>query len=354
MHAVRQTIGVRDVRDAGAMASEAVTTDSGGPRVAGRVVLVHGPTGRLLLQLHGWPHRPFWACPGGGVEDGESPREAAGRELTEETGRRDEPGEELFTWEHVLVFAAEPVRQHESYFLASTDDDHVPAQAPDTADGIVRRVWTAPEDIGALVEPVWPPDLAARVADVVRRVHLDAVLVGGREPAAIRVVDYDPSWPVTYRALEARVRGALGEAALEVEHIGSTSVPGLAAKPIIDALLVVADVEDEDAYVPALVDAGLVLRVREPGHRMLRTPARDVHLHVYAPGRPETQAYLDLRDWLRVDEADRALYERTKCDLAGRSWEDMNDYADAKSDVIAAVLARARAWRTGSSSTTTG
>lgn len=83
---------------------------------------------------------------------------------------------------------------------------------------------------------------------------------------------------------------------------------------------------------------------------MLRTPARDVHLHVYGPGRPEVQAYLDLRDWLRLDAADRALYGRTKRDLAGRSWEDMNDYADAKSDVVAAVLARARAWRASNGS----
>jgi len=325
--------------------------DGDGPRAAGRVVLVHGPTGRLLLQLHGWPHEPHWACPGGGLEDGESPRDAAGRELTEETGRRDEPGEELFTWEHDLLVADEPVRQHETYFLARTDDDHVPAQAPDTADGVVRRAWVAAEDVGALAEPVWPPDLAARVAEAVRRVHLDAVLIGGREPAQIRVVDYDEGWPVAYRALEARVRGALGDAVLELEHIGSTSVPGLAAKPVIDALLVVADVEDEDAYVPALVGTGLVLRVREPGHRMVRTPARDVHLHVYGPGRPEAQAYRDLRDWLRVDEADRALYGRTKRGLASRSWEDMNDYADAKGDVVAAVLDRARAWRAGSSTT---
>jgi len=344
-------IVVWDVRDAGAMAGGAVVGDGAGVRVAGRVVLVHGPTGRLLLQLHGWPHEPHWACPGGGLEGDESPRAAAGRELTEETGRHDEPGEQLFTWEHDFLFAGEPVRQHETYFLAGTDDDHVPAQDPDTADGIVRRAWVAPEDVGALEEPVWPPDLAARVADVVRRVHLDTVLIGGREPAAIRVVDYDEAWPVAYRALEARMRGALGEAALEVEHIGSTSVPGLAAKPIVDALLVVADVDDEDAYVPALVAAGLVLRVREPGHRLLRTPARDVHLHVYGPRRPETRAYLDLRDWLRVDETDRRLYERTKRDLASRSWEDMNDYADAKSDVIAAVLERARAWRASSTTT---
>jgi GrpB-like predicted nucleotidyltransferase (UPF0157 family) len=139
----------------------------------------------------------------------------------------------------------------------------------------------------------------------------------------------------------------LGEDALSVEHIGSTSVPGLAAKPIIDVLLTVADVDHEAAYVPALESAGFLLRVREPAHRMMRTPARDVHVHVYEPGRPEVRNYLDLRDWLRVDAEDRELYATTKRSLARQQWNDMNDYADAKSDVIDGVLTRARAWRAG-------
>ncbi len=130
-----------------------------------------------------------------------------------------------------------------------------------------------------------------------------------------------------------------------VEHIGSTSVPGLAAKPIVDMLLTVADVTAEAAYVPALESVGFELRVREPHHRMLRTPARDVHLHVYEPDRAEVRDYLDLRDWLRVDAADRELYAATKRRLAQQSWRDMNDYAEAKSEVIRDVLGRARDWR---------
>lgn len=117
------------MRDAGAVESEAVRGDGASPRVAGRVVLVHRTTGRLLLQLHGWPHEPHWATPGGGVEDGETPRDAARRELTEETGRRDEPGEELFTWEHDYVFAAKPLLQRETYFL--TDASALPQDVVD-------------------------------------------------------------------------------------------------------------------------------------------------------------------------------------------------------------------------------
>ncbi|RBY79707.1 GrpB family protein [Blastococcus sp. TF02A-26] len=183
------------------------------------------------------------------------------------------------------------------------------------------------------------------MTDVDREAYLDSVLIGGREPVTIVVTDPDPEWPARFRAVRDRIRAALGSAALDVEHIGSTSVPGLAAKPIVDVLVVVADVEDEPAYLPALEDAGFVLRVREPEHRMVRTPGRDVHVHLYAAGHRAIADYLDLRDWLRHDRADRELYARTKRDLARRPWSDMNDYADAKTDVIREVLQRARSWR---------
>jgi GrpB-like predicted nucleotidyltransferase (UPF0157 family) len=170
---------------------------------------------------------------------------------------------------------------------------------------------------------------------------IDREIIGGREKRTVRVVDHDPTWPGIFDGLRRRVVEALGERALRVEHIGSTSVSGLAAKPIIDVLVVVVDVSDEAGYVPAMVDAGFELRIREPGHRMMRTPARDAHFHIYPPGVPEIGAYLDLRDRLRRDAADRELYETTKRALALREWDSMNDYAEAKSDVIAQILARA-------------
>ena len=179
--------------------------------------------------------------------------------------------------------------------------------------------------------------------------YLDAVLIGGRERRRVVVAAYDPAWPERFSCVAHRVVGALGADALSVEHVGSTSVPGLAAKPIVDVLLTVLAVEDEAAYVPRLEAAGLVLRVREPGHRMLRTPERDVHLHVHEPDHPEVAAMRDLRDWLRVSAQDRELYAATKRSLAERDWPDMNHYAVAKSDVVQAVLGRARQWRaTGS------
>jgi len=186
------------------------------------------------------------------------------------------------------------------------------------------------------------------VVDDDRDAYLDAVLIGGREPASIVVVDYDDAWPARFEVLAARVRRALGLRVRCLEHIGSTSVPGLAAKPIIDMLLIVDDVQAEAAFVPALEAAGFELRVRERDHRMLRTPRRDTHLHVYAPGRAEARDYLDLRDWLRVSSDDRTLYANVKRHLAQKQWNDMNDYADAKTDVVLDILARARTWRTAS------
>lgn len=176
---------------------------------------------------------------------------------------------------------------------------------------------------------------------------LAGVLIGGREQVPVVIVDHDEEWANRYERVRERIRAALGPSALRVEHIGSTSVPGLAAKPIIDVLVTVEDVADEVAFVPALEREGFVLRVREPEHRMLRTPERDVHVHVYEPDHAAVAAYLDLRDWLRVDAADRALYARTKRRLATRTWTDMNEYAEAKTEVVSAVLGRARAWRAG-------
>ena len=174
--------------------------------------------------------------------------------------------------------------------------------------------------------------------------RLRDVVIGDVEPQTIIVADYDPAWPERFRREEARIRAALGEGALAVEHIGSTSVPGLAAKPIVDILLVVEDSADEASYLPALEAAGYVLRVREPDfdeHRMLRTPEKDVHLHVFSPGSPEIERYLLLREQLRENEGDRELYARTKRDLASRDWPSMQHYAEAKTGVIEGIIARA-------------
>jgi GrpB-like predicted nucleotidyltransferase (UPF0157 family) len=177
--------------------------------------------------------------------------------------------------------------------------------------------------------------------------YLRAVTVGEREPhrAPVELVEYDPQWLDLYLREEAKIRRALGERAVRVEHAGSTSIPGLAAKPVIDIVLEVADTTDEDAYVPALEAEGYVLRIREPDwfeHRLLKGSDPDVNLHVFPADCPEVERMLGFRDHLRTNEADRELYLRTKRELAAQTWEHVQHYADAKSAVVEQILSRAR------------
>jgi GrpB-like predicted nucleotidyltransferase (UPF0157 family) len=170
---------------------------------------------------------------------------------------------------------------------------------------------------------------------------LDAVLVGGREPVNVVIVDYDPEWPRRFEDQRAKLRAALGERVRRIEHIGSTSVPGLAAKPIVDVLVTLDDVDRDEALRADLESAGYRLRVIEPGHRVFRPPERNVNVHVWNDDDPEVDAYLRLRERLRRSPEDRALYEQTKRALAGRHWSDVNYYAEAKGDVIRQILERA-------------
>jgi len=177
--------------------------------------------------------------------------------------------------------------------------------------------------------------------------QLQRVTVGELKPhdAPITLVEYDPVWPKNFAREAKRIKGALGERAIIVEHIGSTSVLGLVAKPIIDILLVVVDSADEPSYVPALEAASYVLRIREPEwheHRLFKGPDTNINLHVFTTGSEEIRKHLMLRDWLRTNEADRELYARSKRSLASRKWKYVQNYADAKSEVINAILARAQ------------
>lgn len=162
----------------------------------------------------------------------------------------------------------------------------------------------------------------------------------------IRLDEYHPAWPSLFEREAARIRSALGDAALQIEHVGSTSVPGLAAKPRIDMLLVVADSSDESTYVPPMEAAGYVLRIREPEwyeHRLFKGPDTDINLHVFSAGCPEIERMVRFRDHLRRDEKDRALYEATKRELAARTWKYTQHYADAKTKVVEEIMARALA-----------
>ena len=162
--------------------------------------------------------------------------------------------------------------------------------------------------------------------------------------AVILLQDYDPAWPEIFAAIAARIRSALGAQALLIEHVGSTSVPELPAKPIIDIVVAVRDSSDEAAYVAPLESIGFTLRIREPdwfGHRMLKSRSPEANIHVFSSGCAEIERMLGFRNWLRTNDADRKLYEQTKRALAARVWTYVQDYADAKSSVVQQILSRA-------------
>lgn len=172
----------------------------------------------------------------------------------------------------------------------------------------------------------------------------DLHLVGGREQREIVLVEHDPAWSGRFALLREPLVAALAGVAIRIDHIGSTAVPGLIAKPILDMQVVVDDPDREAHFAPSFERLGYEIRVREMGHRMFRTPARDVHVHVWRAGSEDERRHLLFRDWLRRAPADRERYAEVKRSLAARSWEDMNEYAAAKTAVIEELLERAERW----------
>jgi GrpB-like predicted nucleotidyltransferase (UPF0157 family) len=176
---------------------------------------------------------------------------------------------------------------------------------------------------------------------------LARVTIGEVRPldGPVTLAEYDPAWPERYAALARRIRRALGDGVGLLEHVGSTSVPGLVAKPIIDIVLAVRNSACEADYVPALETEGYVLRIRTPDwheHRMLKGGNEDVNLHVFTAGCPEIDRMLLFRDRLRAHREDRARYAAAKRDLAARHWRHVQNYADAKTGVVEEILARAQ------------
>ena len=177
--------------------------------------------------------------------------------------------------------------------------------------------------------------------------QFQTVQVRERAPlvGSIHILDYSPERPQRFEREAMRIKALLGEQALLIEHIGSTSVPGLAAKPIIDIVLGIANSADERTYVPILEAAAYVLRIREPDwheHRMFKGPDTDINLHVFSLDCPEIDRMLLFRNWLCKNASDRQLYECTKRELALKNWKTIQDYADAKTSVVEDILARAQ------------
>jgi len=167
-----------------------------------------------------------------------------------------------------------------------------------------------------------------------------------RVDGKIVLADYDPAWPALFEREAARIRSILGDDVRLLEHVGSTSIPGMAAKPVIDILLAVPDSSDEPSYIPRLEAAGYVLRIREPDwheHRLCKGPDTNINLHIFSIGSPELVRMLVFRDRLRSDPVAFERYLSAKRALADEDWEFVQQYADAKSEVVEALIAEALA-----------
>jgi GrpB-like predicted nucleotidyltransferase (UPF0157 family) len=186
--------------------------------------------------------------------------------------------------------------------------------------------------------PLWRPFELADLDEVAE------FRIGRQPPGTIEVVPYNGRWPEDFARLSSIVRAALGGRVLALEHVGSTSVPGLAAKPVIDADLTVADSADEAAYVPALEAAGLRLRIREPDweqHRLLTLEEPRTNLHVFSPGAREPRRHVLFRDWLRAHPDDRTAYGTLKAGLARQGFTDGMDYNNHKAELVYDIYEKA-------------
>lgn len=189
-----------------------------------------------------------------------------------------------------------------------------------------------------------PPSAITTTPDVVAPMEMLASRPARR---GLHIVDYNPSWVKDFSDLQFRIREALGPVALDVHHVGSTSVPGLSARSVIDVDLVVADPADEASYVPALEAAGFTLYFRQPayyGHRFLGCQTPDTNIHVYGPNCPDTARHLIFREWLNEHPEDRDKYAAVKREVAAVAEEKSetgNQYGKRKEWVIREILDKA-------------
>jgi GrpB-like predicted nucleotidyltransferase (UPF0157 family)/predicted nucleic acid-binding protein len=255
--------------------------------------------------------------------------------------------------ESELASARQALREAVPSRNGSEADAHIVALAWQTD----ADIWSSDRDFAGTGVASWStPNLlrtASEASPMTAKPETDeemaAIRVSGTvtpHNAEIYLAPYNPDWPSQYDTEAAAIRAALGERALVLDHVGSTSIPGMPAKPVLDILLAVADSADEDAYVPALTAAGFRLHLREPDweqHRVMKGEGRLINLHVFTVGSREIERMLAFRDRCRSVPAEHQLYLETKQSLAGQVWRHVQHYANAKGEAVEAIIARALA-----------
>jgi GrpB-like predicted nucleotidyltransferase (UPF0157 family) len=200
---------------------------------------------------------------------------------------------------------------------------------------------------GVAVADLSAVDRRRMAIEVLRSRDPQLKLTGLPRGDRVEVVPYDPAWAAAFARWRERLAAALGPAAVRIEHMGSTAVEGLAAKPVVDIMVCVPDVEEEAAFLPAIESTGVPLRSRETGHRYFR-PAppdpREVQIHVWQTGSAEERVHLLFRDYLRVHPAAREAYAAAKQEAAERFRDDRIAYNEAKSGLILDALEAAERW----------
>lgn len=177
------------------------------------------------------------------------------------------------------------------------------------------------------------------------------LILGGdaaaRGPEPVEIADYDPLWPTRFEQMRELLAEALADTALRIDHVGSTAVPGLPAKPVVDIQVSVSDVDDETTYRKEIEAQGFALRYREAGHRYFRPPpglARLWQVHVCTVGSKWERDHLLFRDYLRAHSAAADEYGRIKRLAASVHANDRIAYTDAKGPWIERALADAVQW----------
>ena len=175
----------------------------------------------------------------------------------------------------------------------------------------------------------------------------------GLKRGTVALMPHCPQWDTMVAQTAALIKGILGETALDVQHVGSTAIRSICAKPILDLAVAVRNTDDVLSYVPVLEQHGIIYRKQDVTGQMLfvmgdfEADTRTHHIHVVSVDDPAWRNYLNFRDYLNACPEKAREYECLKMQLLTKYAEDRNSYTSGKQELITKLLAEAAAWRGG-------